>query len=180
MFKKKREVIGRSKAQKTKKLQSLFTCFSKQKDEGVIGGDIQQQSTKDTDEVKSPSSTKEFEGGAPKNFVTSIDPAKGFPRQFFEIEALEKSGRRVFHLNGTTIFYVQMNPPGTLYVKVELSSGCELDWMWRDFLDTAIIIPHSDPNHHYATLNESTMLRTLTEQDGTTWELSDNASTWSP
>jgi len=55
-----------------------------------------------------------------------------------------------------------------------------LDWMWRDFLDTAIIIPHSDPNHHYATLNESTMLRTLTEQDGTTWELSDNASTWSP
>lgn len=170
MFKKKQEVLGRPKGQKTKKVQSLFGCFGKSSvgsPEKTVGGksdEIFPASTKDTDEeigvtVRVP---------VPR---TSVDPNNGLPRRFFEIDRLPTSGRRLFHLNGTSVFYLQMNPPGKLFVKVELTSGCELDWVWRNFLDEAVMVPFSHPDHQYATLDESIAPASLNEHDGTSWVL---------
>ena len=171
ILKKKQEVIGRPKGRKAKKIQSLLAWF------GKAPGEKNEPTTEicltPTSNANSNMGEERVEISSTTSgiFRTSVNPIKGVPRIFFEIDSLPTSGKRIFHLNGTSIFYLQMVPSGRLFVKMELSPGSELDFVWCHYLDNTIAVPFSNPDHHYATLDETTVPAYLHEHDGTSWEL---------
>lgn len=171
IFKKKQEVIGRPQGRKAKKIQSLFACFEKAPEEkNETATEICLSPTSNTNSNMGEERV-EISSTTSGIFCTSVNPIKGVPRIFFEIDPLPKSRKRVFHLNGTSIFYLQMVPWVSLFVEMELSPGSELDFVWRHFLDNATAVPFSNPDHHYAFLDETTVPAFLHEHDGTSWEL---------